>query len=260
MASMKMSVDVDFLAGTTIDEAFSEALEFSRRNNCFVDFNFNGIPMSICALSGIFHKEADIETYKKMYFSMLKERERKEQKQEVKTINVAKDFSDTPMGVFREDSNSSAERFREDILIPALKCGHVKVDLSGTSCGYSAAWLQGVFVTLYACNQFDEEYLDSHLEVYASDRNDNCYVDAVKRYIEEAKSVNALKNERNSKLDEQVTKLVKAMDLVDEAYKWFLDTNWDKLAIEDCMAIQRKIGQLISDINDIQKLKEGEQA
>lgn len=64
------------------------------------------------------------------------------------------------------------------------------------------------------------------------------------------------RNERNSKLDEQLSKLVKAMNLVDEAYKWFLETSWDKLAVESCMTIQRKIGQLISDINDVQKLKE----
>ena len=66
----------------------------------------------------------------------------------------------------------------------------------------------------------------------------------------------AFRNERNSKLDEQLSKLVKAMNLVDEAYKWFLETNWDKLATEDCMAIQRRIGQLISDINDVQRLRE----
>ena len=67
----------------------------------------------------------------------------------------------------------------------------------------------------------------------------------------------ALRTERNSNLDEQLSKLVKAMNLVDDAYKWFLETNWDKLATEACMSIQRKIGQLISDINDVQKLKEG---
>ena len=65
--------------------------------------------------------------------------------------------------------------------------------------------------------------------------------------------------EEKHNLDEQVTKLVKAMNLVDEAYKWFLETNWDKLATEDCMAIQRRIGQLISDINDVKKLKEEQQ-
>lgn len=170
------------------------------------------------------------------------------------TIRVS-DFSKVPTGVYRNDSNYSAEKFREEILIPAIRRDNVKVDLSGT-CGYGASWLQGVFETLYTCRQFNEEYLDTHLEVYASDPKDNCYLDAVKRYIEEAKKFNAFRNERNSKLDEQLTKLVKAMDLVDEAYKWFLETNWDRLAVEDCMSIERKIGQLISDINDIQKLKE----
>ncbi len=170
------------------------------------------------------------------------------------TISI-RDFSQAPMGVYRNDSNYSAEKFREDILIPSIRRDNVKVDLSGT-CGYGASWLQGVFGTLYTCNQFHEKYLDNHLEVYVSDPKDRCYLDAVHRYIDEAKKFNVWRDERNSKLDEQLVKLVKAMNLVDEAYKWFLETNWDKLATEDCMAIQRRIGQLISDINDIQKLKE----
>ena len=171
------------------------------------------------------------------------------------TISIARDFSQTPIGVYRNDSDCSAEKFREDILIPSIRRDNVKIDLSGT-CGYGASWLQGVFGTLYTCNQFHEAYLDSHLDVYVSDQKDRCYLDAAYRYIDEAKKFNARRNERKSKLDEQLSKLVKAMNLVDEAYKWFSETNWDKLAAEDCMAIQRRIGQLISDINDVQKLKE----
>ena len=56
---------------------------------------------------------------------------------------------------------------------------------------------------------------------------------------------------RKSKLDEQVSKLVDAMNLVDEAYKWFHEASWDHNAAEDCMAIQRHIGQLITDIHDM---------
>lgn len=67
-------------------------------------------------------------------------------------------------------------------------------------------------------------------------------------------------HEENHSLDEQLSKLVKAMNLVDEAYKWFSETNWDKFAAEDCMAIQRRIGQLISDINDTQRFKEDKNA
>lgn len=181
----------------------------------------------------------------------------------MKTISIARDFSQTPIGVCKEDSNCSAEKFRKEILVPAISDDNVEVDLSGTY-GYGASWLQGVFGTLYTCNKFTEEYLDSHLKVYVSDQKDRCYLDAVHRYIDEAKKFNVWRNakkshgavQRDSKLDEQISKLVKAMDLVDEAYKWFLETNWNKLATEDCMAIQRKIGQLISDINDMQRLRE----
>jgi len=107
----------------------------------------------------------------------------------MKAISIVRDFSDTPTGVFREDSEYSAEKFRKDVLIPALKQGYVKVDLSGTF-GYGASWLQGVFGTLYTCNKFSEEYLDNHLEVYVSDQKDKCYLDAVHRYIDEAKKFN----------------------------------------------------------------------
>lgn len=173
------------------------------------------------------------------------------------TISIARDFSQAPVGVYRNDSNYSAEKFREDILIPAIRRDNVKIDLSGT-CGYGASWLQGVFGTLYTCNQFHETYLDNHLEVYASDPKDNCYLDAVKRYIEEAKKANATRNKKVT-LDEQLAKLVKAMNLVNQAYWWFLNNDYNELAVETSMRIERDIGQLISDINDIQKLKEEQQ-
>lgn len=66
--------------------------------------------------------------------------------------------------------------------------------------------------------------------------------------------------EEKHNLDEQLSKLVNAMNLVDEAYKWFSETKWDRFIAESCMDIQRRIGQLISDINDIQKLKEDKNA
>jgi hypothetical protein len=76
MGWRRMNVMVDFTGGTTIDEAITEAIEFSRKNDCFVKFDFNGIPMNVCALSD--HREADVEVYRKMYYSMLESRERKQ--------------------------------------------------------------------------------------------------------------------------------------------------------------------------------------
>ncbi len=67
-------------------------------------------------------------------------------------------------------------------------------------------------------------------------------------------------HEEKPSLDEQVTKLVKAMNLVNQAYWWLLNNNYNELAVETSMRIERDIGQLISDINDVQKLKEDKNA
>ena len=57
----------------------------------------------------------------------------------------------------------------------------------------------------------------------------------------------------------EIQEMPNLLEIQKSSYKWFLETNWDKLATEDCMAIQRRIGQLISDINDIQRLREEQQ-
>jgi hypothetical protein len=44
-----------------------------------------------------------------------------------KTINIAKDFTDTPGGRFREKSEFSGEEFREDFLIPSFSEGHEEI-------------------------------------------------------------------------------------------------------------------------------------
>lgn len=38
-----------------------------------------------------------------------------------KTIYIARDYSDTPAGRYKSDGNYSGERFREELLYPALK-------------------------------------------------------------------------------------------------------------------------------------------
>jgi hypothetical protein len=64
-------------------------------------------------------------------------------------ISIAKDFSQYPAGRTRRDGPNSAERFREDILVPALKKAisgglRVVVELDGVY-GYSSSFLEETF-------------------------------------------------------------------------------------------------------------------
>ena len=65
------------------------------------------------------------------------------------TISIASDFSQYPAGRTRRDGPNSAERFREDILIPALQKAlaagvRLVVELDGVY-GYSSSFLEETF-------------------------------------------------------------------------------------------------------------------
>lgn len=62
-------------------------------------------------------------------------------------IVIAKDFSTTPFGRFMADSPFSAEKFRKDFLVPALRSGdqEVVVDFSGIALGVGSSFLEEAF-------------------------------------------------------------------------------------------------------------------
>jgi STAS-like domain of unknown function (DUF4325) len=60
-------------------------------------------------------------------------------------INIATDFSRSPAGRFRSDGPYSGERFREEILVPALtKDERVVVNLKGVL-GFGSSFLEEAF-------------------------------------------------------------------------------------------------------------------
>ena len=62
-------------------------------------------------------------------------------------IDIGKDFSLVTGGRRRDSGAHSAEAFRDDLLVPALRQGgQVIVSINGPS--YSMAWLEEVFGTL----------------------------------------------------------------------------------------------------------------
>lgn len=62
-------------------------------------------------------------------------------------IVIARDFSKMPFGRFKSDSPNSAERFRKDFLVPALKSGEreVVVDFTGINHGIGSSFLEEAF-------------------------------------------------------------------------------------------------------------------
>ena len=59
-------------------------------------------------------------------------------------IVIARDFSKMPFGRYLTDSPNSAERFRRDYLVPALKSGdrEVVVDFTGINHGVGSSFFQ----------------------------------------------------------------------------------------------------------------------
>lgn len=65
--------------------------------------------------------------------------------EKIKHISIAKDFSRLPSGRFEADSKYSAERFKKEILLPALKeYKIVVIDFDGIA-GISSCFLEETF-------------------------------------------------------------------------------------------------------------------
>ena len=100
-----------------------------------------------------------------------------------KTIVIAQDFSPFPGGRFRNDGPNSGERFRDELLIPALKeFERVIVILDGTE-GFGSSFLDEAFGGIIRNTGFSSDDLHTKL-IIASD--DPSYSDEVWEFIEKA--------------------------------------------------------------------------
>jgi hypothetical protein len=100
-------------------------------------------------------------------------------------INVAATFSRSPAGRFRTDGPYSGERFRDELLWPALKGSeNVEVDLQGVlSCGSS--FLDEAFGGLVRKYGLSSQDLERRLVVKADVKT---YVQRIWKYVREAKA------------------------------------------------------------------------
>jgi len=82
-------------------------------------------------------------------------------------IKIARDFTITPGGRFREHGKFSAEEFRDDILMPAMDIHDVvTIDLDGTY-GFAITFLDEVFS--YLLNYYSKDLLRKKLKFISNE-------------------------------------------------------------------------------------------
>jgi hypothetical protein len=107
------------------------------------------------------------------------------------SISIAKDFTGSPGGRYREDGDYSGEQFRDDLLIPSLqKYDHVTVQLDGTA-GYPSSFLEEAFGGLIRCGGFTRSDLNHQLDIKNEDPHYDTYRILAERYIREAEPMPA---------------------------------------------------------------------
>lgn len=86
-------------------------------------------------------------------------------------INVGKQFSRFPAGRFRADGPWSGERFRDEVLAPALKGGtRIIVELDDTL-GYGSSFLEEAFGGLVRTGVISSKELTRRIELSTEDES-----------------------------------------------------------------------------------------
>jgi hypothetical protein len=100
-------------------------------------------------------------------------------------INIARDFYDAPAGRFPEDGKYHGQKFRTDLLLPALQSGEeILVDMDGTD-GYGSSFLEEAFGGLVRLCGFSAAELHQKLK-FKSDE-DESFIEEIWDYIDSAR-------------------------------------------------------------------------
>ena len=113
----------------------------------------------------------------------------------MQSINVGKDFSDHPIGRYRDDGPESGEVFREDVLIPKLQLlkGSEKLEiiLDDDVEGYGSSLLVEAFAGVVKVGFMTSEQLLEKLTFKYSDEDFEFFEKKIKEYISEASTGSA---------------------------------------------------------------------
>ena len=108
----------------------------------------------------------------------------------MKYINIGKDFSDHPIGRYREDGPESGQVFREDLLIPKLESleGDEKLEIildDGVD-GYGSSFLVEAFAGVVKVGHLHSGELLAKLVFVYEDEDFSFFEQKIKEYIQEA--------------------------------------------------------------------------
>ena len=104
-------------------------------------------------------------------------------KEPVHIVNIAKDFSKTPAGLYLTDGNYSAAKFRETFLLPYISNMKVEVILDGVE-GYASNWLEASFAGLMRYNDISYKTLKKNLIIKTYEPVYKTYANRIWAYIE----------------------------------------------------------------------------
>ncbi len=105
----------------------------------------------------------------------------------MKQIRVAEQFSRYPLGRVPDDGPNNGQKFRETLLVPALRCNDevVEVFLDGTK-GYPSSFLEEGFGGLIREAGFSYLELKSRLKIRTIAPEYHTYVGEIWEYIAQA--------------------------------------------------------------------------
>jgi hypothetical protein len=105
----------------------------------------------------------------------------------MKVINIAKEFSAYPVGRFYTDGPDSGERFREELLMPALEeFPQVQIEIGGTE-GYGSSFLEEAFGgAVRKLKMSAAQAAERLIFVVDDDPVDQSYLTEIQRYIADA--------------------------------------------------------------------------
>lgn len=102
----------------------------------------------------------------------------------MREIDLARDFSATPIGRTRRQGRHSGEAFREDVLRPALKSGdQIVVDLDGAH-GLSTGFLDEGFAGLVRDNTLTPKQFWDRIHIVCT--RDPYILDEIRRFVSRA--------------------------------------------------------------------------